>query len=145
MAQQIDAQEVDEYVDLMVHAYLLAGLWSSTDERHIEDPDRYPDEMLDATYALEDISEDAWAEARAQCRDFAESNWADLQAAATLRPNFYDAAQAGHDFWLTRNGHGVGFWDRDLGEVGERLTENAKPYGEASLYVETVEVVYYSG
>ena len=20
--------------------------------------------------------------------------------------------QAGHDFWLTRNGHGVGFWDR---------------------------------
>ena len=21
-------------------------------------------------------------------------------------------AQAGHDFWLTRNGHGTGFWDR---------------------------------
>lgn len=24
----------------------------------------------------------------------------------------YDAAQAGHDFWLTRCGHGTGFWDR---------------------------------
>jgi len=24
----------------------------------------------------------------------------------------YDAAQIGHDLWLTRNGHGVGFWDR---------------------------------
>lgn len=22
------------------------------------------------------------------------------------------AEQAGHDFWLTRNGHGTGFWDR---------------------------------
>jgi hypothetical protein len=21
-------------------------------------------------------------------------------------------SQAGHDFWLTRNGHGTGFWDR---------------------------------
>tara|TARA_R100001463_G_scaffold33708_1_gene74496 strand:+ start:95 stop:433 length:339 start_codon:yes stop_codon:yes gene_type:complete len=21
--------------------------------------------------------------------------------------------QAGHDFWLSRNGHGTGFWDRD--------------------------------
>lgn len=27
---------------------------------------------------------------------------------------FYDldAEQVGHDIWLTRNGHGVGFWDR---------------------------------
>jgi hypothetical protein len=24
----------------------------------------------------------------------------------------YDAIQAGRDFWFTRNGHGVGFWDR---------------------------------
>lgn len=25
----------------------------------------------------------------------------------------YGAAQAGGDFWFTRQGHGVGFWDRD--------------------------------
>lgn len=25
----------------------------------------------------------------------------------------YDAERFGHDFWLTRNGHGTGFWDRD--------------------------------
>lgn len=24
----------------------------------------------------------------------------------------FDPAQIGHDLWLTRNGHGVGFWDR---------------------------------
>ena len=30
------------------------------------------------------------------------------------RDSYYDAyAQAGHDFWLSRNGHGTGFFDRD--------------------------------
>ena len=28
----------------------------------------------------------------------------------------------GSDFWLTRVGHGAGFWDRGEGEVGERLS-----------------------
>ena len=42
--------------------------------------------------------------------------------------------QAGHDFWFTRNGHGVGFWDKP--EVyGERLADMfttwAKHYDEA--------------
>lgn len=31
--------------------------------------------------------------------------------------------QCGHDFILTANGHGAGFWDRGLGERGGRLTE----------------------
>lgn len=39
-------------------------------------------------------------------------------------------ARAGHDFWLTRGGHGTGFWDRGLGELGERLSEAAKVYNE---------------
>ena len=33
----------------------------------------------------------------------------------------YAPDQAGRDFWYTRNGHGVGFWDRGLGKVGDRL------------------------
>jgi len=35
-------------------------------------------------------------------------------------------AQAGHDFWLTRNGHGAGFWDGDWPETGDALTEASK-------------------
>jgi hypothetical protein len=40
-----------------------------------------------------------------------------------------NVAQAGHDFWLTRNGHGTGYWDRP--EV----------YGEhyASMFTECAE------
>jgi len=40
-------------------------------------------------------------------------------------------AQAGHDFWLTRNGHGCGFWDGDWSETyADMLTEGSKKYGE---------------
>ncbi len=44
--------------------------------------------------------------------------------------------QAGHDFWLTRCGHGAGFWDRgnlyvtDMGyDVAPMLTERAEAWG----------------
>lgn len=40
------------------------------------------------------------------------------------------ATQAGHDFILTANHHGAGFWDRGLGDAGDTLTEAAHPYGE---------------
>jgi len=41
--------------------------------------------------------------------------------------------QAGHDFWLTRNGHGAGFLDREkeYGEThAERFTKIAESFGE---------------
>lgn len=38
--------------------------------------------------------------------------------------------QFGHDFFLTRNRHGAGFWDRGYGAIGERLTELAHIEGE---------------
>jgi hypothetical protein len=52
----------------------------------------------------------------------------------------YEPVQAGRDFWFTRNGHGVGFWDREVlnegcmapspGGLGEKLTEVALSFGE---------------
>lgn len=46
-------------------------------------------------------------------------------------------AQAGHDFWLTRNGHGAGFWDK--AEIYDRavlLTTKAAVFGEAQAFFE---------
>lgn len=34
--------------------------------------------------------------------------------------------QIGHDYVLTTGGHGAGFWDRGLGELGDKLTEACK-------------------
>lgn len=39
--------------------------------------------------------------------------------------------QAGHDFWLTRNRHGAGFWDDGWPEDAEKtLTDLAHSFGE---------------
>lgn len=46
-----------------------------------------------------------------------------------------DDDRLGHDFWLTRNRHGAGFWDRGLGEIGHKLTDAAHAEGECALYL----------
>jgi hypothetical protein len=48
-----------------------------------------------------------------------------------------------HDFWLTRNHHGAGFWDGDYPEpLGKQLTELAHSYGECELYVGDDSKIY---
>lgn len=43
-------------------------------------------------------------------------------------------SQHGHDFLLTRNHHGAGFWDRGYPyAIANVLTENAQAYGEHSV------------
>ena len=56
----------------------------------------------------------------------------------TTEPWAHDPAQAGHDFALTRNGHGAGFWDHGAGEAGDALTESAEWFGEFNI-----EINYY--
>ena len=36
-----------------------------------------------------------------------------IEATKELEVKDFDWVKAGHDLWLTRNGHGTGFWDRD--------------------------------
>lgn len=59
--------------------------------------------------------------------EFTDANSADLHGLT------YE--QIGHDFILTRNRHGAGFWDRGLGERGDRLTDAAHAYGEIDAYL----------
>jgi hypothetical protein len=61
------------------------------------------------------------------CNDFQENQKNFLEAAYCQ--NGYNDSDAGHDFWLTRNGHGAGFWDRGLGVTGQLLSEAARIYG----------------
>lgn len=39
----------------------------------------------------------------------------------------------GHDFLLTRDHHGAGFWDRGYDKYGDQLTDNAEKYSENCL------------
>lgn len=107
-------------MDEFTKACLECALWSSCDW-----DSQVP---LDEDYDIEDFNADTLAELVQDCKDFQE------HYAETWRAIGMSDSQAGHDFWLTRNGHGTGFWDRGLGEVGEQLSEACKPYGSVDLY-----------
>lgn len=111
-------------LDAFTTAYLECALWSSNDNS--DDSGGNP---LDDNYGLDDLSLETLQSAIDDCRSFQESEADDLAEAGL------DDEQAGHDFWLTRNGHGAGFWDRGLGAVGDRLSKASKPYGSVDLYV----------
>jgi hypothetical protein len=103
-------------MDTFTKAYIEAALWSSTDD---------DDKPLDDNYTMADIHPDTLFKMVADCTDFQAAN--DLSEGTDK--------QAGHDFWLTRNGHGAGFWDGDWSETGDKLTEACKAWPEVYLYV----------
>lgn len=79
-------------------------------------------------FDVTDISETTLADIVATCADFQAANTELLSQAG-------DEAQNGHDFFLTRNRHGAGFWDRGYGAVGRQLTDAAHAYGSHDFYV----------
>ncbi len=64
-----------------------------------------------------------------------ERDCANFQEQAGTAIGYGDWTKAGHDFWLTRNGHGVGFWDGDWPEPAATTLDNlAKSFGAFELY-----------
>lgn len=97
-------------------AFIIALMWSSVDDEG---------EPLDVGgHELAPITKQRLRE---YCDAWCDANTSDLKSYAMHRniPGFvYE--QAGHDFALTANGHGTGFCDRGIGELGERLSKAAK-------------------
>ena len=128
-----------EDIDTFTRHYLIAALWSSNDESTPSGG-----EPMDANYSLDDIAPETVQKAYADCFDFQNENAAKLAAAYLFYVENGNAAHpdagspeacAGHDFCLTRNGHGAGFWDRGMGAVGEALSDAARDCGEVNLNV----------
>lgn len=117
--------------DEFTTAYLTAALWASTDDTN---PER-GGEPLDDNYGIEDIESDTLAEMVADCARF-QAEHADLidDGNLTIQSQHNSDSLAGHDFWLTRNGHGAGFWDGDWREpAGSKLDAAAKAFGEYDI------------
>lgn len=107
-----------------IHGYLICALWSSSDDE---------DTPLDQLYGISDFTPDAEGKCKSSCNDFFDANRADIETACS-RPG-YTFEYAGHDFWLSRNGHGAGYFDRGLGKEGDQLQAAARAYGSVDLYV----------
>jgi hypothetical protein len=98
--------------------YLEAALWSSTDES-----DESGGEPLDKNYDIEDIAPATLTAMIIDVENFVTDNLELLEESGLAR------GRIGHDLWLNRNGHGTGFWDEGLGEIGEELSEAAHALG----------------
>ena len=122
------------WIDIMIRAYLECALWSSIDDK---------DEPFDTEHDIDDFSDEAIKQAFEDCQEFA-NDFHDTILCLHQQCK-YDQSRAGHDLWLTRNGHGAGFWDRGLHESGEKMTEKAQNMGSCDLYKGDDNKLYFAG
>lgn len=108
-------------------SYLETALWSSTDEDEARTP-------MDRDYRVGDFTDGDRESARAELRMFMD------RAEGMVLDG--DTAHIGHDFWLTRNGHGAGFWDGDYAN-GDALTALCKEFGEVNVWANGKGGVYF--
>lgn len=59
--------------------------------------------------------------------------FADLEIDTQTGREGYTPEQVGRDFWLTRNGHGVGFWDRSFVPGGAALGQELSTLADSFL------------
>lgn len=103
-------QKIIDYAAEMVPAYLTCAAWASGE-------DGYQD------FEFSDMAKE---EARIDCLYFAKLAYPWL--------GDVDAGKAGHDLFLSRNGHGAGFFDREF-KYADVLQELAGRMHSSELYV----------
>ena len=108
-------------LDIFFKAFVEAALWSTNDESTPQGG-----VPLDKNHdTIEPVSAE---NLKKECAEFIRLNVKLLEG--------MDAGQCGHDFWLTRNHHGAGFWDRGYHKhIGDGLTDGSHAFGEVHLYV----------
>lgn len=101
-------------IDSFLESYIETALWSSNDGEDYLDNGRH------------ELAEETLTKMRADCAEFIK------RTSNLIAPS----PQVAHDFWLTRNRHGAGFWDGDYEEtLGQTLTDISHEFGEVDLYV----------
>jgi hypothetical protein len=106
-----------------VRQYLETALWSTTE--------LYSDTPLDRTFTVRDFTLKAIKQAIADCEAFQREN---ADALSEYYAKGYSETDAGHDFWLSRNGHGAGFFDHGNEPCFRALQEAARVWGSVNLY-----------
>ena len=116
-----------EQLDYFVKGYCIALLWASI----YHDQDR--ETFLDENHCIDDISSRSMKIIRNECQMFMN------HAHDTLDNG--DLEQHGHDFFMTRQGHGVGFYDRDLPkDKAKTLDRIARGFREQYIYAHNGKV-----
>ena len=90
-----------------------------------------------------ELSEETQLNIEAECRSFWRRFGCYINT-ETCQNAFNDTVkQAGHDFYLTRNGHGVGFWETEWPKpYRDMLTKGAESYGPMEIYLGDDGLIY---
>ena len=141
----------DNRLAAFTNGYAEAMIWANTTAVRNGEPtddEVYPEmwQTPGAGWQIDAFDADSRVSIESDCRDFFAGNLRDLIAytahfaGRAFAWHFFDERaaweQGGHDFALTRNHHGAGFWDRGMGDLGDRLTDACRPYGESDAYTD---------
>lgn len=97
-------------LDTVVDHYLIAALWTEGDG----ELDGFSIFQIDSASRVQAKKDIEAFLAKATAQGINTSAWND--------------EQLGHDFWLTRNGHGAGFWDRGHEPAGQQLSDICRTF-----------------
>lgn len=130
-------------LDEFTRGYVEALLWAES--ANLPGADEQDDSSFsDNGLGWNDFSDEAQAKIIADCEAFQAENAADLAAGPLKVTNCTPMEYAGHDFWLTRQHHGCGYWDGDWPkDVGERLTKAANDVRGLYPYVGSNGKIYF--
>ena len=161
-------------LDYFTKSYIETALWTDTESINMppEEPEKDEDDDEDdiegdewkpvpekpaprptkSSYDINDFATETLEKIKVDCDSF-YNKYSELYHRAGWADNL-----AAHDFWLTRNRHGAGFWDRRMDELDQELnhglSENtfdriqellvkaAHSYGEFNLYLGDDGLIY---
>lgn len=104
--------EIDGYdYEAILKGYLGCALWTD----HCND-----ESNLDSKYSVDDFLQTSVEQSKNDIL------WFMFHAYPWLHETGLDDESIGHNLWLTRGGHGTGFWDRGLGYKGDKLSDICK-------------------
>lgn len=131
-------------LDYFTRGYVTAMFWTNEEPGTSRDPeddhtrkwDPETGSSLPGDISFAELAPATLARIVADCKAFQETNAKLLERAYDLSADgkAYDSERAGHDFLLTRDGHGAGFWSREFetddgtrdNTIGDELTAACK-------------------
>lgn len=123
--QRSGAEKLDDFVG----GYLQTALGTSTDDAG---------EPLVKNHDFSDVALECMEQIAKDCKEFQEKYLDPLLEDETYDDvdRLHATEYVGMDFWHTRNGAGVGFWDGDWPEpIASILTKASEKFGPQDLYI----------
>jgi len=128
----------------IMDSYLECAIWTE-EERMQEDEVSEYGELGDDSEIRDIVTDSMDLNIHNFSDDSKIQAYSDIQQFLTLigdTANIMTEEQLGHDLWLTRNGHGAGFWDRGYDEADvDVLNKACEQLGQTDLYIDDNGVI----